>query len=415
LKQKLTKRVVDAAQQLDRDFVIWDAEVAGFGVRIYPSGRKAYLLKYRVGGGRGGTVRKPLIGVHGAITVDEARRVAKEWMAVVSQGGDPGADRAKMRSAPSTNELLDRYLAEHAVLHKKSSSVRADICLIQNHLRPALGAKKVRDLTRADVAALHSKLSDKPYQANRALALLSKSLNLAETWGLRPDGSNPCRHVKKFREAKRERFLSEVELARLGASLARAEKGAVKSLRSKNGDFALISSYVIAAIRLLIFTGARSSEIISLKWEYVNFTAARLELPDSKTGAKFVYLPAPAMDVLASLKRVDGNPHVIVGAKQGAHLVDLKNPWNAIRADADLNDLRIHDLRHSFASVGAMGGMSLPMIGKLLGHRETSTTARYAHLADDPVRSAAEKIGGKIAEALQGCSETANVESLAPK
>jgi integrase len=291
--------------------------------------------------------------------------------------------------------LFERYLEDHARPHKKASSIRDDEGLIRQMLRPAFGRRKVKELTRADVDAFHKSLKKTPYRANRALALLSKALNLAEVWGWRPDGSNPCRHVKKYREEKRERFLSQQELARLGLALAAAGRSEVTSPRGTP-----ISPYAVAAIRLLIFTGGRRGEILGLRWEHVNFEAGRLELPDSKTGAKFIYLAPAALQLLQELPHQDGNPHVIVGGKLGSALVNLKDPWDAIRKAADLDDLRIHDLRHSFASVGAAGGMSLPIIGALLGHKEIATTARYAHLSDDPLRSAANTIGNKIADAL---------------
>ncbi len=398
--QKLTKRLVDNAAPQDRAYMMWDNEVPGFGLRVNPSGRKVYLLKYRVGGGRTATIRKPSIGTHGAITLEQARSIAKDWSAEIRKGGDPSGERLAQRNAPRMDELFDRYLSDHAIPHKKPHSVRADRNSIEKHLRPALGKKKIVDVKRADVSSLHRNLGETPYQANRVLAVLSKAFNLAEEWGLRPDGTNPCRHVKKYREAKRKRFLSAIELAALGEAVAKAERGELALPRQADNAAAPFSPHTIAAIRLLIFTGARCNEILALRWEHVNFEQSRLELPDSKTGAKFVYLPAPALGVLSALQRIDGNPHVIVGAKAGAHLVNIKDPWSAIREAARLSDVRIHDLRHSFASVGAGGGMSLPVIGALLGHRDTATTARYAHLSDDPLRAAADVIGGKIAEAM---------------
>lgn len=393
--RKLAKRIVDAAKPVDREYMVWDSEVAGFGLRVYPSGRKTYLLKYRVGGGRNGTIRKPVIGTHGALTVEQARAIAKDWAAEVRRGSDPSGQRDRDRKAPIMSDLVERYLVEHARAHKKASSVANDERIIAKRLIPAFGRRKVAEITRGLVAEFHRSLSAIPYEGNRALALLSKMFNLAELWDMRPDGSNPCHHVRKYREEKRERFLSQKELARLGAALAAVERGEV--LTAKGGP---ISPYAVAALRLLTFTGARKGEILSLRWEHVNFEAARLELPDSKTGRKFVYLPAPALAVLRDLERIDDNPHVIVGGKNGAGLVNLKDPWGAIRKAAELEGLRIHDLRHSFASVGAAGGMSLPVIGALLGHRETATTARYAHLSDDPLRTAADRIGSAISNAM---------------
>jgi integrase len=227
-----------------------------------------------------------------------------------------------------------------------------------------------------------------PYQANRLLAVLSKMFNLAERWGLRPDGSNPCRHVEKFAERKRERMLSPAELARLG-----------DALNSYDG-----SPYVAGAVKLLVFTGARLGEVLGLQWAWIEFERGEACLPDSKTGAKTLHLPPPALAVLAKLPRLDGNPFVIAGAKAGAALVNLEKPWRAIRKTAGLDDVRLHDLRHAFASVAASSGMGLPIIGKMLGHTQAATTNRYAHLASDPVKAAAAAVAGKIAAAMNGGS-----------
>jgi integrase len=220
-------------------------------------------------------------------------------------------------------------------------------------------------------------------------------MNLAEVWRMRPNGSNPCRHIKKYRENKRERYLSEAELARLGEALTEVDQ-----------DGTVMPS-AVAAIRLLIFTGARLSEILTLRWDYVEHSYLRL--PDSKTGAKVIYLNPPASELLARLPRIVDNPYVIPGNKPGARLVNLQKPWRLIRARAGLEDVRIHDLRHTFASIGAASGLSLPMIGKLLGHTQAATTERYAHLADDPVRAASEAIGQRIDAAMKGEATGADV------
>jgi integrase len=214
-------------------------------------------------------------------------------------------------------------------------------------------------------------------------------LNIAEEWGLRPDGSNPCRHVKKYREDKRERYLTKEELQCLGTALDDAKHNQTES------------PFVIAAIGLLVLTGARLTEVLTLKWDYVDLENAVLRLPDSKTGAKLIYLNDVAVKLLRAMPRMAGNPFVIAGGKPGARLVNLQKPWRRIRAAASLPDVRIHDLRHSFASVAAGAGMSLPVIGKLLGHSQPVTTARYAHLAADPVRAASNLIGNEISAAMQ--------------
>lgn len=252
---------------------------------------------------------------------------------------------------------------------------------------PARG--RITEITRQDVSKLHHSLRAKPYMANRVLAVLGKLFNLAEFWGYRPDRSNPCLHVKKYHEEKRERMLSAEELGRLG-----------EALNAYDG-----SPYVVAALKLLVFTGARLSEILALRWEQVDFERGEARLANHKTsrktGAKTVHLPPPALEVLASLPRLESNPYVIVGKVEDAHLVNLQKPWREIRKAAGLNDVRIHDLRHAFASVAASSGMSLPIIGKMLGHSQPQTTSRYAHLADDPIKAAAASTAGKIEAALR--------------
>jgi integrase len=220
---------------------------------------------------------------------------------------------------------------------------------------------------------------------------------LAEKWGERPDGSNPCRHVEKYAEHKRERMLSAEEFSRLADALSASTR----------------SPYALAAIKLLVFTGGRLSEILGLKWEWIDLERGEVRLPDSKTGAKTLHLPPPALTVLADLPRVQGNPHVIVGHIRGARLVNLEKPWRSIRNAAQLPNVRLHDLRHSFASVAASSGMGLPIIGKMLGHTQAATTHRYAHLASDPVKAAAATVAGKIADAMQGGAfSTHNVVAL---
>jgi integrase len=256
----------------------------------------------------------------------------------------------------------------------------------------------VADIVRADLTKLHHANRATPYQSNRLLAVLSKMFNLAEQWGLRPDSSNPCRHIEKFTEHKRERMLSPVELARLGDALAIYDG----------------SPYPVAAIKLLVFTGARLGEVRGLRWEWIDLERGEARLPDSKTGAKTLHLPPPALAVLADLPRLDNNPHVIVGQKDGAAMVNIEKPWRAIRKAAGLDDVRLHDLRHAFASVAASSGMGLPIIGKMLGHTQAATTHRYAHLASDPVKAAAAAVAGKIAAAMSAGTGDAGKGDVVP-
>jgi integrase len=344
---KLSKRVVDALTY-DRKSgaqYAWDDELAGFGVRVYPTGRKAYVVTYRTEGRQ----RFLTIGRVGPMTCHEARTRALEVLASVGRGHDPAGERIAYREAPTVADMAERFLREHARPRRKASTAYAYEQLLRTYVLPRFGRRKVADVTRADVAGLHAELSHVPYQANRSLAVLSKAFNLCEVWGWRPDGSNPCRHIQRYREEKRERFLSGEEMTRLADAISEAERQQTECPAA------------IAAIRLLALTGCRSSEIKKLRWSEVDFERRCLRLSDSKTGRRTVYLNTSALEVLAGIERLPGNPYVIVGAKPGAHLIGLSRPWFRIRKRAGLEDVRLHDLRHSFASVAAASGLSLPM------------------------------------------------------
>jgi len=400
MRGKITKRSVDGLKPGvgGAEAMLWDVELKGFGVRVQRGGTKSYVLHYRAGAGRGAPLRKLTIGRHGSPwTPETARREAKRLLGLIEGGADPAADKLARKEAPTIAELAERFLAEHAEAKRKTSSAAEYRRLLDKIILPALGKRKAADVSRADVTKLHHANRAAPYQANRVLAVLSKMFNLAERWGLRPDGSNPCRHVERFAERKRERMLSTSELARLGGALA-----------SYDG-----SPYAVAAVKLLVFTGARLGEVLGLRWTWIDLERGEARLPDSKSGVKTLHLPPPALSILAELPRLNGNPYVIAGAKEGAALVNLEKPWRAIRAAAGLDDVRLHDLRHAFASVAASSGMGLPIIGKILGHSQPATTARYAHLASDPVKAAAAAIAGKIAAAMaSGSGDLGTSESV---
>lgn len=414
---KLTKRTIDALKNTGKRYSVSDSEVSGFCVRVSATGGKAYGLRYRVGGGRAGRARWYTIGSHGKITVDQARDIAKGLAVVIAQGGDPAADRDMARAAPTMNELLDRYLSDHVERHNKASSAVAIRQHIEASIRPMLGKIKVAEVERADIVKLHSSMSSTPYSANRTLALLSKAFGLAEIWGYRPDNSNPCLRVQRYKEQSRERFLSDKEFAALGEILAKAESGPIDVEGHKLP--VKINPQAVLAIRLLIFTGARVSEILGLRWESINWQAQRAELPDSKTGKKHLPLPPAALEILRGLDMPEnGQGYVVRGGKGTSAkvpLVNLKDPWIRLRKAAGLDDVRLHDLRHSFASVAASGGMSLVLIGSMLGHKDVATTARYAHLADDPLKAAAEQVSERIKGFMSGEKGGAEVVQLHKK
>ena len=382
---KLTRRAVEAIKPNGADTIYWDGELTGFALRIRKSGRKNYVLQTRVRG----KLRWFTIGQHGRITADEARAAALEILAQAKKGIDPRDTDAKRQAEPVMADLGRRFLEEYVPVHCKPSTQGEYRRSVELFIDPAIGEMRIAEVERKDIAKLHFDLRDRPYQANRTLGVLSKMFSLAEIWGLRPDGSNPCRHVKRYKESKRERFLSPEETERLGEVLAEAESEMPSA---------------VAAFRLLLLTGCRLSEIQFLRWEYVRDDC--IELPDAKTGGRVVPLGPEARAVLAALPREEDNPWVIRGRLPGSHITDLQRPWRRIRARAGLEDVRIHDLRHSYASRALALGESLTMIGKLLGHTQVQTTARYAHLARDSIQNAAARITQSIGGNLSSVPAT---------
>ncbi len=386
---RLTKRSVDALKANGSDAVYWDGDLTGFGVRVRRSGRKYYVVQTRVAG----KLRWFTIGAHGPLSPDEARGRALEILAEAKKGIDPRETQARRKSEPVMADLCRRFLDEYVPVHCNPSTQTEYRRSVKLFIDPVIGELRASAVERKDIAALHHGLQDKPYQANRTLGVLSKMFNLAEVWGWRRDGSNPCRHVRRYKERQRERFLSPQEKARLGEVLREAEEDMPSD---------------VAAFRLLLLTGCRMSEIRDLRWEYVKNDC--LELPDTKTGGRVVPLGPEARTVLSSIPREEGNPWVITGRNPCSHLTDLQRPWRRIRKHAGLENARVHDLRHSFASRALALGESLTMIGKLLGHTQVQTTARYAHLARDSIQNAAVRITGSIGGNLlpvHGANKTA--------
>jgi len=385
---RLTTRLV---QQItcDRDGFVWDDQVPGFGVRLRGS-QKSYVLQYRVLGGRGSRQRRVTLGRVGSLSLDDARVLAQEYLRGVRYGQDPAGARQATRQAPRMEDLAERYLREHADVKKKPRSAHMDHVNLRLHVLPALGMQRVDTLTRADVARLHHGMREVPGAANRVLALVSKMCALAEQWGLREPGTNPVRGIERFREKRRERHLRPAELSRLGDVLRQVERERTEHPSS------------VALIRLLLLTGARRGEVLGLRWESIDWQAGSVRLADSKTGPKTLYLSDAAKAVLAGMPRPEGHPWCLPGRVYGQPLVNPQKPWRRIRHQAGLDDVRLHDLRHTYASIAARGGLSLPMIGALLGHAEPQTTQRYAHLVGNPVQAAAEQVGEAVKAALGG-------------
>lgn len=423
-RKKLTKRIVDSSVPQAERYTIFDSALPGFGLRVYPSGAKSWVFEYRPGeGGRGVAKKRITIGRVGDFTPEAARKIADKLRAGVKTGNDPQGDKAKQRQAISVQELAKDFLAEHVSAKRKASTKAHYEDVLNRLVVPVIGKLKAKDVTRADLARLHLANKGTPFQANRILAVVGSMYSFGSKQGFIPEGLNPAQGIERYREDGRERYLSVPELERLGAAIREAETNGIawKIDPSKNTKHTAkqvqatkIGEHAAAALRLLIFTGARVGEILTLKWEHVDLARGLLLLPDSKTGKKAIILNAPALAVLTSLSRVGS--YVIAGESAGTEgekpRSDLKRPWAVVRRHAGLEDVRLHDLRHNFAAFGAGGGLGLPIIGKLLGHSQPQTTARYAHLDSDPLKRAADTIGAQIAAAMGERRESAHIIKL---
>ncbi|MDE4140952.1 tyrosine-type recombinase/integrase [Phaeobacter gallaeciensis] len=385
---KLTKRRIDEAEHdPKKPLYLWDSTLSGFGVKILQSGKKRYIFKYRPhGGGRRAPTRWMTIGTHGEIPLETARNIARECATQVAKGEDPQSDKVKKREAPSLSDLWDRF-DQGDMKRLKPATIRDYHSLWKNILEPAFGNRRVADISRADVDRLHSSIGDTPYQANRSIAVLSKMMTLAEIWEWRDQGTNPCRYVRRHAEGKRERYLSREELGRLGAALTNLV------------DLGLLWPDMANLFRLLLLVGARRNEISNCEWSWIDWDRRIIALPDSKTGAKPLFLSSEAITVLQNQKittRHQSSKFVFPGVRADKAIVNLSKPWKLICEEAKLEDLRIHDLRHTAASIAVGQGVALPIIGRLLGHTQTQTTARYAHVDADPALRAADTIGQAI-------------------
>jgi len=381
---RITKTFVESLPAPQgRPTFAWDDKVSGFGVKVLPSGKRKYVLKYRTHGGRAGRQRWLSLGMHGPVTAEQARAISQRALATVADGGDPQAARLEMATEPTLCNVWDRYERDHLDL-KKPATRRNYQAIWNDRLKPTFGKHPIKDIRRGEVDAFHKKLAATPYQANRTLALLSKLMNLAEQWEWR-EGTNPCRHISKFREQPRQRFLTVDEIQSV-------RKASDKLVREKE-----ITAHAASILELLLLTGARSGELASANWNWVDWEQQIIALPDSKSGAKTIYLSKDAVAVLRKQHaRSKGQPFVYPGRSAGKHIHNLRKPWARICAEAGLEGVRVHDLRHTAASLALGSGTSLAIVGRLLGHTQVQTTLRYAHLDKDPALQAANMIGLKI-------------------
>jgi integrase len=367
---KFTKSYIETLKINNKPYEVWDTEIKGLGCRVHPSGKRTYYFLYRLH--KGTSKQRLKVGVHGSITCDIAREIVRRWTGDIARSIDPKEHSKKLEIKEKQSITMEAFLTlfteKHKKVHNKESTIDRDAYRLKGVLVPFLGKMKVSDVTGEHILKLQEHLKNSPIQFNRCNSILSKAFSLAELWGYRPKNSNPCFGIQKYPEKKKERFLTNAELATLNEILNRQE--VVK----------LSSPYSIAAIRMLMYTGCRSGEILNLKWSDVFLTEGYLHLKDSKTGEKTIPLNESAKAILGNLRQQKGNPYIFVGEKPGTCLTTLKTAWTKVRRLAGLEEVRIHDLRHTFASLAIKQGVDLYTVSKLLGHKNIATTTRYAHL-----------------------------------
>ncbi|MCI4660325.1 MAG: site-specific integrase [Neomegalonema sp.] len=390
-QQKLTKKKVESLVAAETDLLVWDEALPGFGVRVKPSGVRSYIVQYR--SQPSGTSRRMTLGKHGPLlSFEQARKQARAILADAQRGEDPADERHKARRAPTMAQLAEDYLERHARPNKRPKSVRDDEAMLRNHILPALACSKVEHVSRRDIEKLHLKLKEKPYLANRVLSLLSKMFNLAKSWHWQSD--NPATGIPKYPEAKRQRWLSNDELSRIVEILEQHPN-------RRAAD----------AVLLQLLTGARIGEVLSARVQDIDLTLGVWTKASHQTKQKrteHLPLSAQAVALLADIMtRLDaGEAYLFPGDRPGRPLTSIKLFWCSVLRQAGITDYRIHDNRHTYASHLVSSGLSLEIVGRLLGHTQAATTQRYAHLADDPLRAATERFATKMGE-LKGKNPTA--------
>jgi integrase len=392
MKVKITKRVVDETTATDKPVFLFDSDLAGFVLKANPTGRKVYQLRYRMSG-RSSPLKTFTIGTHGPLTPERARRQAQILIGDVRRGADPAAEKAKRaaeeRGAATVEAIAADFMELHVKAKRKPRTIEEYEKLMRRLILPMFGTHRLQHVVPGDVERWHYGLKVTPFQANRALAVLSKLMSWATDRGFR-SGENPCRAVEKYKEIARKRYLSLAEIAKVGEAIRVCEA---------EGS---ISSHVAAFFRIALLSGLRKDELRLVTWARIDLGRRVLVLgeDDSKSGQRDVPLTAPVLQILADLPRLEGNPFVFVGRRRGQPIVNLSKPWKKVLRTAGIDTARLHDLRHTTASIGVATGATLLLIGGVLGHRSPQTTMRYSHLTDDPVRATSEAIAKSVALAL---------------
>ena len=440
MRGKITKRSVDALKPpkpTDKTgySLLWDSELHGFGVLATRQGTKSFLVSYYAPG-LYRVKRRVTVGQYGPLTVDAARAEAKDMLARVTKGEDPAIERAEGRRAAKDDtvaNLLKGYL-EYGRAHFSDRTIESYEGLRDNYMLPAIGKLPVQKVTRRDVASLHLSLKEKPHTGNRVVQLVKAFFYWLERRGLFA-GVNPARGVELYTETPRERFLSVEEMSRIGQAIRTAEtvglppapehqkprpKKRQTKPRARNAgmftsEILPASPTAVAALRFLLFTGWREQEALTLEWSHVNLETGIATLPDTKSGKSVRAIGAPAVELLDAQPEVKGSPYIFPGRDPEKPLESVHRLWTAVRHAAELDDVRLHDLRHSVASFAGGHGYSLFLIGKLLGHKTARSTERYAHLADDARKVVADTVSETIRAAISEQSRPPAARKKTPR
>lgn len=374
----LTTTVINNAEIKDKIYYIWDDSVKGFALKVIPNGQKKFIIKYRTAmGGRNAAQRWYIFGDTKNFSCKEAREEAAKLFRMIHEGKDPQAEKASLREADTLTEFWELYVKDYASLKEnKENYLKHTEPLWRLYIKPVLGNRKIIDINNLDIEHLHRSLARVKYNANRTLSLLNLLFNLMEKWNLRPPHTNPCRCVQRYKEDLRIRYLSSEEMARFTKELRDAETRKPEMV------------YTVAAIRLLLLTAARKNEILTCKWEWVDFDNHLINLPTSKTGKKTIFLNSKAVEILKELYQRperELSEYIIKGRNFQGHNIDFKTAWYTIIRNAKIKNFRVHDLRHTAASIAITNGHSEAAIAQMLGHKSTAMVKHYAHLASKPV------------------------------
>ncbi len=398
-KLKLTKTVVEAARPEKAPYELRDAAIPGFLLKVTPAGRKVFMVAYVANNGQR---RKPAIGRFGEITVEQARAIAQDWLADVRKGEDPSAEKSAARRAPTVKELFERFITDYSEPRNKPSTVEANRGYGKLYIIPHLGQIKAADVTRADISSLMKKMSKFPTNANRVLSAVRKMFNMAEVWGLRSDGSNPCRHVPKFPERGKTRLITDAELKGLYAYLNKAEAEGLEH------------PFILLAVRLQFEFAARMSEILKLEWAWVDLDNRRVEWPDSKTGGMSKPMSAEAVRLLEAAPRLEKSPYVcpsILDPNRPMPKHTYYKGWRRILGRAGLPHIGTHGIRHRSATDIANSGIPIKVGMALTAHKTVTMFMRYVHTEDGPVRAAADAVASRRQGLIGGAVATAATKS----